>query len=201
MRFRTILWREKNPEWGEKIFFSHDKNRLSRRGMFLSHEKIPGDMTKRPGGVTKNLGGVTKTSGGPAGKFCHMKKNILGQKKCVFGESREFCGASRKFRDVSFGFFGVAGKFCGVAQGFRDVSGRFRDVSGIFCHVARKFCGVAGSKPRTAARSQAPSTAEPRHPKNVGYVTVACGNTPIAARSILSGVSSRRVSSARRQPR
>ena len=34
-----------------------------------------------------------------------------------------------------------------------------------------------------------------------GYVTVACGNTPIAARSILSGVSSRRVSSARRQPR
>ena len=35
----------------------------------------------------------------------------------------------------------------------------------------------------------------------LGYVTVACGNTPIAARSILSGVSSRRVSSARRQPR
>lgn len=37
--------------------------------------------------------------------------------------------------------------------------------------------------------------------KYKGYVTVACGNTPIAARSILSGVSSRRVSSARRQPR
>lgn len=37
--------------------------------------------------------------------------------------------------------------------------------------------------------------------KTKGYVTVACGNTPIAARSILSGVSSRRVSSARRQPR
>ena len=39
-----------------------------------------------------------------------------------------------------------------------------------------------------------------RLPEEKGYVTVACGKTPIAARSILSGVSSRRVSSARRQP-
>ena len=68
---------------------------------------------------------------------------------------------------MSFKFFGVAGRFFGVAQGFCDVSGGFRDASGVFCHVARTFCGVAGSKPRTAARSQAPSIAEPRHPKDL----------------------------------
>lgn len=111
-------------------------------------------------GVTKNLGGVTKISGGPAGKFCHMKKSLVGQTKCVFGDSREFCGASRKFRNVSF-------KFCGVAEEFCDVTGHFRDASGAFCHVSRKFCGVAGGKPRIAARSQAPTTAQPRSPKNV----------------------------------
>ena len=153
---------------GVKKSFFHMTKTVCRVAEYFRHMKnIPGGMTKTLGCVTKSLGGVTKTSGGPAGKFCHMKKSPGGQKKSVFGRSREFCGASRKFRGVSFKFFGVAGKFCGVAQGFCDVSGRFRDASGAFCHVARKFCGVAGRKPRTAARSQAPTTAEPRHPKNL----------------------------------
>lgn len=113
---------------------------------FCGVKKTPGGMTKILGGVTKNLGGVTKTSGRPAGKFCHMKKNIVGQKKCGFGEYRKLRGASRRFRDVS---------------------GRFGDASGAFFHESRKFCGVAGSKPRAAARFQAPSIAQLRHPKNV----------------------------------